>query len=209
MARTAILVRNVRNLLIASTSLALVAIGAQAKVDYHGDTSGLSRQSSGHYHQLFVKSGFNAGEYQSIVISDVKIYYGASDELRDYPKSQINMLGDYFEKHLEKQLGKKFKVVNKAGPGTLRIKARITDATSNRLPLGHKDSARIGSGERFAIGMIAVEVDIIDATTGEKVWIMADRHRGRSFGSNGHMHTMWGDAKEGLRRWARQIQTDL
>lgn len=99
------------------------------------------------------------------------------------------------------------------GEGTLVLSAAITYAWPNRDITGRYMRTRgAGSGSASTstgIGKASFEGVLKDARTGKVVAVIADSYSGISFSANPNVHTRWGDARDGFRRWGNYLGREL
>jgi len=106
-----------------------------------------------------------------------------------------------------------YAVVDEPGPGVLRLRAAITDVDAGRpaANVGAKvaGAATMGSAllvPAIDIGGAAIEAEMIDSATGERVVAFADAKKGRRFMGTVAAAQRWGHAHAAFKAWAKQLR---
>ncbi len=132
--------------------------------------------------QYWEKTGVDWKKYQRVQIDAVKVI-GNSNMLsmRDQ-----QMLGSYFQNAMRNAVQRKYRVVNSAGEGVLRVEAEITGVTS---------AGNAGEGN------VAMNGRLVDSVTGDVLVKISDSKSGALFSST----AIWGDITKGFDNWAEQL----
>lgn len=117
-----------------------------------------------------------------------------------------------------RQLVRKFRSYVSGGLGDaangdgpkLVLSAAIIDAMPNNDITGRylqsRGASPSSSSTAIGVGSVSFEGILKDARTGEVVAVLADKYTGRNFSANVNLHTRWGDADEGFRRWGKELR---
>ena len=201
-----------------ATSLVACSATQQAPVQTKGacaflgsDCNRLTPGTSGQAALRYVNPNAQWTQYSKVIIDPVTFW--GTDQTQVSPPDQ-QMLTNYFYEALTKQLGKKFKVVDKARPGTMRIQVAISDVAgatpglrtiSTVVPQLHllntlKDAA---TGTFAFAGGAQVEGKVTDALTGQVLSEVVDRRLGGG-SIEAAAQWDWGDAENAMDAWAKQ-----
>jgi Protein of unknown function (DUF3313) len=135
-------------------------------------------------------------KYDKVLIERMQVYLNRDGAPRSIDPSDLKTLLDYFHSAVVKDLAPTTQVVNKAGPGVLRVRFALTDLTptdavaslaGTAIPYGFV--AEIGSGAATGrpagstpyLGQTGMEVQFRDGATGAVVGECADTEIGRKY----------------------------
>lgn len=102
-------------------------------------------------------------------------------------------------------------MTDQPGEGVLVLAFAIVQAEPNRdilgsYPVGRTNRRPVGRAVTVGIGSITMEIIANDGVTGEVVVAARDRFQGLSpLPQNFNRFTRWGDARDGIRRFARKM----
>ena len=97
------------------------------------------------------------------------------------PRPVLEQLASDLHDSMRRELAEEFDVVESAAPGTLRLRLALIEVERSNAP-----------SERVLIGTVHIEVEILDASSGERVLAAAD--------SRGHPEPV--DVAEAFDEWA-------
>jgi Protein of unknown function (DUF3313) len=128
-------------------------------------------------------------------------------------------LTDYFYQVLREQLGKKFQLVDEAGPGVMRFQAALTDAEaatpglrtiSTIVPQARAlNTLKYAATGTYAfIGGAQGEAKVTDAATGQLLAEGVDRRVGGG-SIKAAAQWQWGDPENVMNAWAAQVAKRL
>lgn len=205
--------------LIPKVTGAVIAAGLIAVPALAGDfvfvsdeaKSGLEAQSS-RFNTMLVSPDTDLRAYSGVAIRSVIVKPRDKDFAKRLSSSDRRELVRGFRRHFGNGLGDRL-VENGAGEGALVLSAAITYAWPNRDITGRYIRTR-GAGPGSAstttgVGSASFEAVLKDARSGEVVAVIADKYTGTSFASNSNLNTRWGDARDGFRRWGRNLSKEL
>jgi len=159
--------------------------------------------------RIYMNPDARWSQYTKVMIDPVT--YWGDDRSKPLPPDQ-EALTTYFRSALESQFGTKFKVVDKPGPGVMKLHVAITDADS-AVPalrtvslvipqLRAVNMAQSLATDQWAFaGSCEVEGRIIDAATGQTLGEMVDKQLGGS-SMQAAAQWQWGDVQNALDAWA-------
>src|SRR5215510_417331 len=145
------------------------------------------------------------------------MFYGS--DTTKIPAADQQTLTNYFYQVLREELGKKFQVVDQAGPGVMKLQVALTD-TEGATPGLRTVSVIIpqartlntlkyaATGTYAFVGGAQAEAKLTDAASGQVLGEWIDRRVG-----GGSLETaaqwQWGDAENAMKAWATQAAERL
>ncbi len=181
-----------------------------------GDYSALEPGDEGEATLLYIDPAADFAGFHSVVIDPVTIWRGPGTE--KVPEAALESLAHYLENGLRTQIAKSFKVAPRPGPGTMRIRAAITEARGANVPLNVASTVlpparllsevkNLATGTQAFVGRAAIEVEILDGLTHRRLIAAVDERAGTRTlrGAGG----TWGDVKEAFDAWANLIASRL
>lgn len=109
-----------------------------------------------------------------------------------------------------------YTLVDEPGPGVLRIRAALADVGSARpvANVGAKIVSAVTLGAGFFVpvldvGRAAIEVEMRDAATGERMIAFLDARQGRRYGGTLAAASDWGRTRAAFREWAAELRRRL
>ena len=210
--------------------LLLLALGASCSTTYqarHAQTSGFL----GDYSQLrqgrareplliYYNPAADIRAYDRILIDPVTGYMGAGSHLSKLSKPDRQALLDYFHATLREQLGQDYALVDRPGPGVLRLRIALTDARgpkpvldtlSTVVPVGLAISAleRAALGKTLTTGSVRIEAEALDGETGVRLAAMVDERVGAKITGRFDKWSKWQDARDAFDYWAGRLRATL
>ncbi len=165
---------------------------------------------------LYIDAETDFAGFHSVLIDPVTVWRGPGTE--DVAEEELHNLAHYLENSLRTQIAHHFKLAERPGPGTLRIRTAITEARGVNAPLNFASKVlpparllsevkKLTTGTRAFVGRAAIEVEMLDGITNRRVIAAVDERTGTNAirGAGG----TWGDVKEAFDTWARLIGTRL
>ena len=151
--------------------------------------------------------------YHKIILEPVTIWDDPSARLSPEQHKDLQQLVDSFYDTLYLKLSKDYEMVEKPGPGTMRIRAAITHGEEARTGLTLISKAvpqlrapnalwTFASGKPAFAGEVTLEAIITDAETGELLAAGADRRVGGVNLFDKEVFNSWGDVKNSLEFWS-------
>lgn len=186
------------------------------KAGFLGDYSQLKQGGEDQAVLTYIKPGVNFKVYKKLMIDPVEIWYSPDVEYKGIQPDQLKELTDYFHNALVKAVEDRYPVVNAPGEDVLRIRAAITDVIpgkpvtgtlSTLIPIGIAISGtkKAATGTHASVGQTAVEAELIDSLTYERLAAAVDRRAGKKGAFRGE----WDDAKDAFDLWAERLRNRL
>lgn len=140
-------------------------------------------------------------KYSKFILEPYRVHFAANADGTSIDPAQLKNLVDYFQSESVKALSKRYKVVNRPGPGVARIRVAITSITKtkpvvNNLPQGKL----LGVG----LGGASMEAEAFDSQTGERLVAIVESKEGEHF-SFGDAMSRYGHAKQVMKKWIERF----
>ena len=150
--------------------------------------------------------------YHSVMLEPIAIWRSGRKSLDPVPEDDLLRLAHDFEQAVRARLGRSFTLVDRAGPGVLRIRLAITDARATdavldvcTVPCGEEappaGNGPIDAETRRLLGAAVIEGEIVDAETGT---LLAQGVDGPRRADAPPLDT-WADIDRGFARWADRV----
>jgi hypothetical protein len=175
------------------------------------DCDKLATGAEGQAALRYVNPNANWTQYTKIIIDPVTFL---GSDATTVSATDQQALTDYFYQALREELGKKFQVVNQAGPGVMKLQVALTDAEGATPGLRTVASVvplpRLLSTLKYAamgtyafVGGAQAEAKLTDAVSGELLTEAVDRRVGGG-SVEAAAQWKWGDAENAMKAWATQ-----
>lgn len=138
--------------------------------------------------------------------------------LNEHGPAELQELAGYFEEEMKAALALSYKIVEAPGPGVMKIRCAIVDADPGNPTVylvGHAPyvgavslAKQATTGKSFGSGQVAIEAEILDSVSGERLMAFVDRDIGTQLDIVSGM-SKWGHAKDGFRHWAKRFKEHL
>jgi hypothetical protein len=154
--------------------------------------------------------------YDKIMIEPVSYWGGEADKIS--PADQQAIV-NFFNRKLNEELGRKFRIVTRPGPGVMKLQVALIDAeaatpglrsVSMVVPQAHMLSnlSYLATGTFPFVGGAQVEARITDSATGRLLAAAADRRLGGGSFKTG-FQWKYGDVENAMSLWAQQAAEKL
>ncbi len=181
-----------------------------------GDYSALREGGEDEAQLVYVNPETDFSRYRSIMIESVTVWY--SSDASHLSAEDEQMLADYLYTALHEELGKSFEIVDRPGPDTMKLRAAISEARGAKVVANAITTivpqlrllstvGGMATGTAVLVGEAAVEVDITDSRTGERLAAAVDERVGNKTIRGGLGE--WSHAKEVFEFWAVRVAERL
>ena len=186
--------------------------------------------------EVYLKPGFNRNNYNKSLLDPIQIWYRNDAEDTGIDPNELKTLTDYFRQALVKALEPAYPVVDKPGPGVLRIRIAITELKPTdtgmsvvTLIVPYATVADIASGDGTGstpyLGDAAIEAEFRDSRSNELLAAYVDRRVGKKY--DGDMnegvsaavsqgvdsytkaYSTWGYTQQAFDYWAQKLRRRL
>jgi len=168
---------------------------------------------------LYINPKADWKKYDKVMVDPVTIWRVPGSKMADIPEDQLQQVGAFFHDTLTAELAKEFTIVTTPQPGTLRIRAALTEATKSQVALNMITTVvPIGLAVSFAkdlatgtpsfVGKAAAEMELTDATTGELIAAGVAARVGEKTIASSKLSS-WGDVKAAAEKWSENTRIKL
>lgn len=165
---------------------------------------------------VYIAPDADFGSYDAVLFESVTIW--RSSDTESLSPEERQELTDYLYAAVHRELAKDYRMVDKPGPGTLRIRIALTEAKGAHVVADTVTSvvpqlravATLGgmaTDVRLLVGAAAVELDVTDSLSGRRLAAAVDERWGTKAIRGGILE--WSDAKEAFDYWAQQLRQRL
>jgi hypothetical protein len=184
-----------------------------------GDYSMLAPGKEGQAQLVYLNPKADFSRYRAVMIDSVTLWRGEGDShLSKLSREDQQMLADRLYHALHSALGKDWTLVEKPGPGVLRVRAALTDAKGSNVPLDVVATvipqvrllATVGglsADTAVTVGKVTGEAEVTDSLTGERLLAGVDERVGTR--GIGGVTSRWSDVQMAFDDWAERIRVRL
>lgn len=188
------------------------------KSGFLGDYSMLQPGGAGQAALRYISPDAQFSAYDKVVIEPITIWVNQAS-LKNVPEEERKMLVDYLHTALSSELGKDYKLVRTHGPGVMRLRVAITEASStspvmstvsNVVPqmLLISNVKKLATGTYAFVGSAAAEGELVDGASGARLAAWVDKRSGgesvERIGAGA-----WDDYRNVCVAWAQQLTKRL
>ena len=186
------------------------------KSNFLGDYSMLGPGAEGQAALAYVKSGVDFKPYNKLMFERVVVVYSQNADHQNIDPTVLKELTDYYQKALLEAVKGGYEIVDKPGPGVMRVRVAITgvkpskplaNTLSTITPVGWVTSGatKIASDDNVGTGEASSEMELLDAVTSERLAAAVDRRQGGKSAFRGK----WDDTKDAFDFWAKRFRVRL
>ena len=190
------------------------ALEGQPRSGFLSDYSALKPGGKDQALLVYIDPNVRWREYRAIMVDPVQ-FWGSPDVK---PEQQQELCNFYYTK-LRERLATQLPIVEAPGPGVLRVRAALTDATSATpalrtvsvvVPQARLLSSvtNLVSGSYAFVGEAQSEMEVLDGGTGRRLAAAVDRRSGGLSVKNVDVWK-WGDAEKAMDYWAERVTQRL
>lgn len=179
--------------------------------DCGGDTAMLS----------YITPKVDFREYNKIMIDPIRAYAkDKNSSMAKMSKEDQQRLLNYFDAALREQLKSNYTLVSQPGPGVLRLRIAVTEASSSKvildtassvIPFGAAASAAkaVLTGKHLSVGEIGAECEGVDSLTGKRLFAAVDARVGQKWTFKFDKLNKWHTAEDAFDFWSIQLKARL
>ena len=204
--------------LVAGACAPTIQTGKVKPSGFLGDYSQLRKGDRGEAQLVYINPNAKWASYTKVLIEPVTVWRSADATPSKAETASRQQLANYLHATLAKQLEDGFTVVAKPGPGVLRIRVAITEARGATVALDTistflvygRVASEVGhvlTGGYAFVGKAALEAEILDSTTGQRLAAAVDERSGRK--SAAGVFSKWSDVTEAYDYWAKRLNDRL
>jgi hypothetical protein len=184
-----------------------------------GDYSKLAPGGADKAQLVYINPDVNWMAYSRVIIEPITVYSVPGNPLAELPREQLIALASYLHATLSEELSKSYQIVGEPGSGVMRLRVALTEAGAGRPVMGVASTLtppglalsalkKAATGKATGTGSARVEMELLDAQTGERLAAAVDGQTGDKvdfFGS----FSKWDDAQDAFDHWAAQMRSRL
>jgi hypothetical protein len=167
---------------------------------------------------VYQKPGVRWSQYTKIQLDPIQLWYAGDSDLSAVPPEELQALVDTLNAALRTELQTNYTFVTQSGPDVMRLRVAITEAKRASVPANVVSTVipqikllsgvkKLATGTHMFVGRTAVEAEILDSRTDERLWAGVDeRAGGKTFRG---MTSAWNDVEEAYTYWAKRMNTRL
>jgi hypothetical protein len=188
-----------------------------------GDYSALVPDAKNGDLLLYEKDPSVLHKYNKFILNPVTIYLLPAAAARGIDADDLERLAQNFQKAVSDELTKsgRYQIVTTPGPDVLELNVAITNVEptgggKNAAVKGAATAATIGAAPgasllvpRISVGKIAIEGEMLDSTSGERMVAFVTSKGGRRWFSGLKAFQKWGDIEAAFRYWAKDFRERL
>jgi len=186
-------------------SVAGCATQQAAKSGFLGDYSQLKPDPAFDGARRYQNPAKPLKQYRKFMLDPVVVHFAPNAEGTAINPDELKKLADYFHNRAVEELSKRYQVVQKPGPGVLRVRAAITDIEKT-TPIMNIHPAMKISG--IGLGGASMEAEAIDSQTRERVIAVVDSRQGSRASIGAGLQT-FGHAKQVMDFWIERFIMQL
>jgi hypothetical protein len=177
------------------------------------------RKGGGDRAQLYyIKQDVNFAAYDKVIIEPVTIWHTYDSGFNEIPVYELQYMVDYLYTTTKKELGSILTLVERPGPGVMRVRMAITEAKGSNVTMDIVTNVlppavltdwgkKLTTGTHSFVGKAAIEVEVLDSLTDVRLAAAVDeRAGGKTFGGK---TSKWSDVQEAFDYWANRFKVRL
>lgn len=156
------------------------------------------------------------------ILDPITVYLLPEAQSRGIDPEDLAKLSQSFAKAITDELNKShYEIVTAPGPGVIELRLAITNVepTGNKKNAAVKGAAVVASTAvapgaalvvpRVSVGRVAVEGEMLDSVSGERMMAVMTSKSGRRMFSGLNAYKQWGDIEAAFRSWAKTFRERL
>lgn len=186
------------------------------KSGFLGDYSQLQPGKENQAALVYINQGIDFKKYDKLMFERISIMLSDEAEYKAIDPETLKTLTDYYQNALFKAVDGDYQIVDKAGPGVMRVRVAVTDLKPSKpmantmstiVPMGMivAGATKAVSDENLGTGEAGSEVELLDSITGVRLAAAVDRRQG----GKGVFRGKWDDTKDAFDYWAGLLNKRL
>jgi hypothetical protein len=183
-----------------------------------GDYSQLRKGTGDEAQLVYWKPGVDFRKYDKMLLEPIHVRCTPEKSwFRDASDEELKALLDYFDAAIRKNLEDEFEFVERPGPGVLRLRIALTemmganvarDILSSAIPqpLALSTLKRVVLNKATGVGEAAVEMELVDSVTKERLAAGVDKRIGEKFTGKFDKFDQWRAPKAAFDYWAMRMK---
>jgi hypothetical protein len=183
-----------------------------------GDYSQLKEGKTKEWMFGYVNPAVSIQAYTSILMDPIRIYVSKEYNMKNVSSEDQQKILNYADATIRKHLAQDYTLVQKPGPGVMRLRIAITEAENSSvawdtvstimpISLAISGITTIASGSAAFVGSAGVEAELQDSLTGTRLMAGVDRRMGGKITGKFDKFDKWHTVKNSIDYWAKRLQT--
>ena len=183
-----------------------------------GSYAGLREGGSGEAQLVYINSRTNFASYDKVLVEPVTIWAGADSDVAKLPEEDRQLLVDYLDESLRNSLSQDYAIVDRPGPGVMRVRVAITEAKGSKVALDTVSTVvpqlrvlttvgGLATDVQTFVGRAGVEAELQDSLTEERLAAAVDRRAGNK--ALRGVTSKWSDVQAAFDHWSERLRTRL
>lgn len=167
---------------------------------------------------IYVNPAARWKNYTKIQLDPIQLWYAGDYDLGEVPQDELQALVDHLHAAIRAELGSSYTFVSQGGPDVMRLRVAITEAKRTSVPANVVSTVvpqvklisgakKLATGTHLFVGRAAVEDEILDGVTGERLAAIVDERGGNK--TLRGVTSAWSDVEEACNHWAKRLSTRL
>jgi len=195
------------NVLVLSVWVLVAIPFAQAaeKSDFSGflgDYSQLKPDQAGISQLWYENPNKPLKTYKKFIVDPVLVHFRPNANGTSINPSKLNELTTYLRSKVVAVISQRFEAVSQPGPGVARLRAAITSIEQTEPVFNIHPLMKLSG---MGLGGAAVEVEVVDSVTGERLAAVMDERLGDRFGFKAGLESL-GHAYQVIDMWADNVE---
>ncbi|KAF0101791.1 MAG: hypothetical protein FD187_1834 [bacterium] len=171
-------------LLAGITAISLPAWSQSSASVFISNMPALQSDAAGPGSQRWMAPTANLANYDKVLLEPLTLYIAPDSEEKGLNPDALKSLADEFHKLVSNQLEPSYPVVNKPGKGVLVLRPALTNVQIKKksrgllsfTPIGLVAyAAREAYAKEYSLEKAALEVEVLDGVSGERIGVLIDR----------------------------------
>ena len=144
---------------------------------------------------------FDLSKYNQFIIDPIGVEFAPDASGSAVDPKVLTEMTQYFRGKLIEGLSKNYRVVDKAGPGTMQVRIAITDLKKATPALNIHPATKLSG---VGLGAASVEAECVDSATGKRLIAFVHTRSGDRLAVVEGLQD-WGHAKQAMDFWAEKL----
>jgi uncharacterized protein DUF3313 len=154
--------------------------------------------------RFYAKPGLDFGDYNAVLIQSPLVYLKPDAKAQGIDPKELAELSEYLHDKLVGAVEDDFELVDEPGPGVVVLRVAITDVEPIKAVAGAVGKLAL-KVVNVDLGGAAIEAELVDGETGERLMAVIDSERGNRFGVGMAGGKTWGHTKNAFKEWSKRL----
>lgn len=190
-------------LVISLLAATLAGCGAsqRAHSGFLGDYSQLQASPMIDGAKVYRNPAFDLAKYDKFIIEPIGVHFAPDATGAAVDPKVLHEMTQYFRSKLIENLSKNYKVVEQAGPGTMRLRIAVTDLQKANPVLNVHPATKLSG---VGLGSASIEAEGVDTEKSTRLFAFVHTRTGDRLSVVEGLQD-WGHAKQAMDFWAERL----